>query len=380
MMTKTMPVAQLLSALVEVDTTNPPGNERALAQLVAQMMTPFGYSCDVVDCGEGRASLVASRRFGSGFKYVMNGHLDVVPATGSWSSDPFRAQIRDGRLYARGAADMKGGVAAMILAAQHLAMNPQDLHGEVVLNLVADEELYNRGTLSTKPCWEDADLVVIGEPTQLQIHVAHKGTVRFHLKVKGHSCHSSMPEIGVNAVSMMALAIQQLEAYGRTLVTRKYPLMKPPTLTVTGIAGGEKDNIVPGLCTATLDRRIIPGETGDSVEAEIRAVLDAIARENPEFVYELDRYICLEAGYIAQDHPCVRQAETVYRACFAEPAIVKSFPATCEQAIFSRSGVPAMVFGPGSIDQAHIVDEYVELEQLERAAVFYESFARSLLA
>lgn len=374
-----MPTIDILKKLVSVDTTNPPGNEAELSAWIAALLESYGFLTEQPECGENRKSVIARLPIGKGPKFIFNGHLDVVPAGGGWKTPPFEPVIRDGKLYGRGSADMKGGVAAMMEAGIEIAKDPQGLCGELCLNFVADEEIINLGTLSCKYAWENADYVVIGEPTNLQIAVAHKGTARFEITVEGKSCHSGMPWNGINAVRKASKVIEAVEELDRSLEAVSHPLLGRPSISVTMIKGGEKDNIIPGSCRVYVDYRMIPGDTGDSVEKTIRAYLDRIKREDDQFQYSVRRYINLEPGEVAMDHPFVKNAQEVFRKATGEETAVRDFPATCEQVLFTREGIPAIVMGPGRIEQAHVVDEFVELWQVERAAQYYELLARHML-
>lgn len=373
-------VYQTLRQLIAFDTSNPPGNEQGLAQHIAKEMEAVGFSTQLPSCGEGRASVVATKQFGPGKKLVLNGHLDVVPAVGKWASDPFCAEIRNGRMYGRGTADMKGGVAAMMEAARRICDRPDGITGTLALNFVADEEIINLGTHSCKLMWQDADYVVIGEPTQLQIQIAHRGTIRYRITFVGQSCHSSNPDGGHNAVAMAAHFVDEVGRWNEQLRQRTHPVLPGPTVAVTTIEGGEKDNIIPDRCAVCFDRRIIPGETPDQVEQELQQVLQRTKQQMPDLHYEMERYICLASGSIDMDSPLCEMAQQVYQQCFDKQAVVCGFPATCEQCIFTNAGIPTMIFGPGSIAQAHIVDEYVELEQLDQAVAYYEALIRTALA
>lgn len=374
-----MQAVDILKKLVSVDTTNPPGNEAELAAWIDETLKPLGFLTEQPECGKNRKSIIARLPMGEGPKLVFNGHLDVVPAGKGWTTPPFEPVIRDGKLYGRGSADMKGGVAAMMEAGIRIARNTQGLCGELCLNFVADEEIINLGTLSCKHGWEDGDYVVIGEPTNLQIAVAHKGTARFEITVEGRSCHSGMPWNGVNAVGKALKAVRAIEDMDRALETISHPLLGRPSISVTMINGGEKDNIIPGTCRIAVDYRMIPGDTGDLAEERIREYLEKIKSSDDQFEYSLRRYINLEPGEIAMDHPFVKTAKAVFEKTAGEKTRVRDFPATCEQVLFTREGIPAIVIGPGSIEQAHIVDEFVELRQVEQAAKYYEMLARHVL-
>lgn len=374
-----MSVVNILEPLIRYNTTNPPGNEAELAGWIAAFLASHGFEIDLPSCGENRKSVVARLKMGQGPKIVLNGHLDVVPPGDGWDTDPFCPVLKDGRVYGRGSADMKGGVAAMIQAGVSVAAASQKLCGELCLVFVADEEILNLGTISCREGWLDAGFVVIGEPTGLQIEIAHKGTARFEITVEGKSCHSSMPWNGVNAIEKMAKVIHAMEEYDASLRGRAHPLLSRPSIAVTTIGGGEKDNIIPGSCTIRVDYRMIPGDTGQAVEERLCGYLAAIKAKDAEFQYSIRRYINLEPGEIPADHPFVRTAGKVYEEKFGASPVVRDFPASCEQVLFVKEGIPALVFGPGSIEQAHVANEFVEIWQLEEAAGYYEALVRTIL-
>lgn len=374
-----MSVLETLTTIIRMDTTNPPGDEALLADWISEYLKPYGFVVEMPECGENRRSVVARLSMGEGPKLVLNGHLDVVPAGEGWDTNPFVPAIRNARVYGRGSADMKGGVAAMIEAGIAIAGQQRELCGELCLVFVADEEIINLGAHSCRPWWKDADYVVIGEPTQMQIAIAHKGTARFEITVSGKSCHSGTPWDGINAVEKMAVILKAIQQYDDALKHRTHPLLSRPSVSATMIKGGEKDNIIPGVCSLWLDYRMIPGDTGDRVEMELKKFIDQAACHDPEFSYSIHRYINLEPGEISAEHELVKTAEQVFAETFARRTGVRDFPATCEQVLFTREGIPAIVIGPGSIRQAHVANEFVEISQLEEAALFYEALARRLL-
>jgi acetylornithine deacetylase/succinyl-diaminopimelate desuccinylase family protein len=368
----------ILNRLIRFDTSNPPGNEAPLAGQIADMLGKSGFDVLTQPCGENRASVIARLRRGSGKKLVFNGHLDVVPCGEGWSANPFEPRLDGDKLYGRGAADMKGGVASIIHAGMLIAKNWGIFGGELILNFVADEELHNLGTLSSRSCWEDADYVIVGEPSELEIHIAHRGTARFEIAFNGKSCHSGLPQDGINAIEKAAEAVLAIRGYNETLSKITHPILPSPSAVVTMAHGGRKDNVIPDSCIINVDRRMILGETGASAERELRRLLDAIGEKDVDFSYTLDRYICLDAGGVKQDSDIVLKAKAAYGKCFGKEPVVRDFPATCEQVIFTSENIPAIIFGPGSIEQAHVKDEFVEIGQLEEASIFYRAFAEEV--
>jgi acetylornithine deacetylase/succinyl-diaminopimelate desuccinylase family protein len=367
-----------MNKLISFNTSNLPGNEHDCAEWAAAYLEAHGFDALLVSHAEKRSSVVAAKKGkNGGRKVVFNGHLDTVPPGGGWNTDPFRGIEKDGRIYGRGAADMKGGLASMIATAINAVQRP--FTGEIMLNLVADEELFNIGTVETLPYTADADYVLIGEPTMMEIHIAHRGILHLLITFSGKSCHAGIPEQGINAIENAALGIRALKEYADALGNIKHPFLPGPTFVCSVIQGGEKDNMVPGSCSLMTDRRLIPGESPEAVEEDIRGVLDSIKKEHGEFGYTMKRYHLIAPGEIGRDTEIVRTAEEVYRECFGEAGRVTSFPASCEQTFFTSRGIPAIIIGPGSISQAHITDEFIDTGQLDKAVKFYEAFLEKTL-
>ncbi len=377
------PVA-LLADLIAFDTSNLPGNELPCAEFLAKTLAQYGFETKVMPLPDqpSRASLLARIGNPNGRKLLYNGHIDVVPAADGWTSPPFKAEIRDGRLHGRGACDMKGGVAAMAAAATALVAEGFDFsRGQLLLLFVCDEELHNAGTKRylASPDFVKADFAVISEPTSMDCCIANRGVVRYTLAIIGKSCHASMPHKGTNAIAMAGLAIQALERLAGELSARKHPILPPPTLAPTIIQGGTKDNILPELVEIRMDRRFLPGETVESCQAEIAQAMDRLKAAGPGFDYRLEPYVSVNAGYLPPDHELVGICGRVYEGMFGRKMAVRHFGASNDQSWHTGSGVPTLVFGPGNLDQAHTVDEFVEVEELQRCTEYFRELAKAIL-
>ncbi len=239
-------VVELLRDLVRVDTTNPPGHELAAAELLARWLGAHGIDCRVDEFEPGRANLFAEvRATKPGRSIMFNTHLDVVPSGDDWSHAPFAGDLADGRVWGRGSADAKGSLAAMAVTLAAFAGNRDAFAGAVQLTAVADEEAKSRGArhLVAQGCRPDA--VVVGEPTDLRLMAAHKGSLRPVVEVVGRSAHSALPEHGINAVEGMARLLSRLGALRDRLAARRHPLVGSPTVVPVLIQGGEAPNMVP---------------------------------------------------------------------------------------------------------------------------------------
>jgi len=362
----------LLSRMISCNTTNPDGNEEALARLLCDEMTKMGMKAYVQPVSENRANVIGEA--GEGDKaLLLNGHLDVVPAVGSWQSDPFVMTERDGKFYGRGTADMKGPIAAMMAAMKWHLENTPALRGRVKLAFDADEELGTTGI--TKLLAEDNDDylgAVIGEPTLLEVCVTHKGLIRMRVNLHGKGAHASTPQAGINSIQKAAQAILALRAANEELQQKKHPLLPLRTLTPTMIEGGEKENVIPSFCSFLLDIRPFPGDTYADMEALVHKHLAPLKEADPEFDYSLTKVLDVFPGELPTEHPWTQKVVEIHNHALGGDTKARDFGATCEQCFLLAKGIPTVIAGPGSMAQAHIVDEYIDIDQLEQGVLFYK--------
>lgn len=372
---------KLLKDIIAFNTVNPPGNERALAEYIADMGRNMGAEAelDVIDETRANVLLHVAGKNSNAPSLMLNGHMDVVPATGEWKSDPLILDERDGRVYGRGTSDMKGGIACMLSALLELAEEKYDFGGDLYLLFVADEECDNLGIKHFLQKPRKVDYCIIGEPTELKLCVAHRGVCRHKIIIEGKSCHASNPDNGINAVGKMAYFVQEIEKLNDRLRSGRHQVLPASTVAVTTIKGGEKHNIIPDYCEAVLDWRTLPEESEAYVRGELTAILDRLSDNAKLFKYRLELIIYLGAGNLDPADTLVQKAKEAYRSSFGQDAAVESFPACGEQSIFIRNGIKAMFCGPGDIAQAHSNDEYIEVKQLEDAVVLYKSIIKKIL-
>jgi acetylornithine deacetylase/succinyl-diaminopimelate desuccinylase family protein len=305
-----------------------------------------------------------------------------MPLSGEWSHDPHGGVIRDGRLYGRGAADMKGGLAAMAVAAATLARAQISLNGSLVLAAVIDEE---RGSLGTRRLVADgieADYAVISEPTSNAPVVVSNGQLDFEFIVRGRSGHGSTPSSGRNAIYDGLRLVQALQDLAEAnFAQRCHPLVGPPSISIGTFNGGVQTSVIPDHCRITLDRRVVPGETLESAIDEIRTLLGHMRREDPELDVEMDVFVSVEPVTIAEDAPVVEAMRWAARQVRGADPGVAGLRATTDAALLSHAaGIPTLIMGPGSIDQAHRANEYVPVTDLIDAARIFALGAARLLA
>jgi acetylornithine deacetylase len=317
---------------------------------------------------------------------LWDAHQDTVPAEGM-TIEPFTPLVRDGRMYGRGACDVKGGMAAMLVALDHLRASPLPRRATVVFSATVNEEFGFSGSRALARLWGAAAaasgdaaarqlvggrpaVAVVAEPTGLDLVVQHKGAVRWRIRVRGRACHSSFPEQGANAIYPTGRVILAIEALAAELLGRHpdHPC-GPPTLNLGTIRGGAGVNLVPDLAVLEVERRVLPGESPvaarDEVIARIAAASGAAAVEHdPPF---------LESAGLADasaDPVAAAWIEALTVAVRAGGAAARRTAARygTNASVFAEAGVPSVVFGPGSIAQAHTADEWIELAQVDAAA------------
>jgi acetylornithine deacetylase/succinyl-diaminopimelate desuccinylase family protein len=369
-------VVMLTKKFVQFDTQNPPGKEKELAQYVEEYLRSLGLKTELLDFLPNRPNLFAEYKVNDkGKKFLFDGHLDTVPVGNSslWTVDPFSGTLKEGKIFGRGAADMKGSIAAFVHALETLIDSGVELNGSVHMLLTSDEEISALGTREFLKKGYSADASIVGEPSCLEVNVAHKGVARWRLKTLGKSTHASTPEEGVNAIYKMAKVLNELEKLAKSysMSSRQHPLLGRPTLNVGTIVGGTKDNIVPDFCEITIDRRLLPGDRVEEVEREFNQLLSRLASDDPSLKFELKLYHSHNPAETPPNHPFVILANLCVEKVLGERRPVKGFQATTEMSHLVEAGIPSIILGAGDIKVAHTVDEYVLVDELVNCAKIY---------
>ena len=376
---------KLVADLVAIPSVNPLDEpigegrgEAELAAFVSSRLQEAGIACELREALPGRPNLVARVSGKSEEAIWFDAHLDTVSGEGM-EFDPFTPHIDGDRLLGRGAADNKGSLAAMMAALISVAADGEQPPATIMLTGAADEEYQMRGLRSLLESGLRARGAVVGEPTGLEIVIAHKGVARFRVATKGKAVHSSRPEQGVNAIYRMGRVLQALEAYAKRGVGREtHPLLGRGSLSVGIIRGGKHVNVVPARCEIEVDRRLLPGEEARKAVSDVRAYLNSAVEEDiglevigPELV--------VPGLSMPADHPLVQAVSAAVREVTGKAPVTGMMGAT-HAAELAAAGIPAVVFGPGALGQAHTAAEELDLNQLEQAAAVYEKMMRSGLA
>jgi acetylornithine deacetylase len=374
----------LTRALVRVDSRNPtlargaPG-EKECATLLRDVLESWGFRTELHDAAPGRPNLVA--RIGGGApnsrSLMLNGHLDVVGVEGM-VHPPFTAEEREGRMYGRGSADMKGGIAAMCAAAHRAA--GAGVAGEIVIAAVADEEYESLGTRALLARGVRADACVVTEPTRLAIMPAHRGFVWIEVEIGGRAAHGSRWDIGVDAIRHAGLLLAELDRLdAEVLPARTHPLLGRGSLHASLIEGGIGMSTYPDRCVLRLERRTIPSEQTQDAIDEVRRACDAVRVRRPSFAADVRLLVAQGPSDVAVDAPLVRGLSVALHAC-GEATRIEGMSAWTDAALLNEAGIPAVCFGPGDISLAHAAEEYIPLDEIDRAATVLTEFARSWCA
>jgi acetylornithine deacetylase len=375
------PAIRLLEDLVAIDSVNPslvPGarGEGEIARRIAAECAGAGLVVDIVEVEPGRPNVVGvleGRVPGPALMFC--GHVDTVGVAGM--DAPFQPTHRDGRLYGRGAQDMKGGLAAMLGAARVLAASGGLDRGALIVAAVIDEEHASRGAEALVERWK-ANAAVVTEPTDLDVAIAHKGFQWVEIETYGRAAHGSRPTDGRDAILRMGRVLSRLEAIDRQLQTQPaHPLLGTPSLHASMIDGGSEWSSYPSRCRLKVERRTVPGEAADVALQESRGVLDRLRREDWEFdavahpvfgrgAYEIDPADPLPAMLIGAATAAGCRPRRVGMTFWSDAAIL------------GAAGIPAVLFGPGG-EGLHSPGEYVRLEDVLRCRDALVGLARAFL-
>ena len=371
-------VVKLLRDLIALPSVNnaflPPGDPHAGEELVADYLKnrakKAGLEIETQATNSGRDNLIVRLKpLGQAtHRIILAPHMDTV---GGDLDKIFRPTKKGERLHGRGACDTKGSVAVMFHAMEHLAKRHRPANTEIVFIGFVDEECNQTGSRAFSKLKLKANLALVGEPTRCRVVTAHKGDLWLRLSTRGKAAHGARPELGRNAVHTMAKCIDTIETeYAQNLGKRRHPVLGHPTINTGIVRGGSQPNIVPDVCEADLDRRTLPGESFTTISREIGEVLKK--RGLKARLTNVKGYTC-PAMETDPTLPMVQQLMRTVRQ--TKPLGVDYY---CDAANIATTGVPAIVWGPGDIAQAHTADEWISIRQLERGMDVLTRFLLSL--
>lgn len=372
---------RLLRGLVRIPSVNPGTGEAAIAGHIAELLRrTTAADVHLVETLPGRPSVAAVLGASTGPALVLNGHLDTVPVDDAarWSADPFAGEIRDGRMYGRGACDMKGGLAVQLAVAQLLSTAGR-LRGRLVLHFAVGEECAEPGTSSLLEAGFVGDVGIVGEPTELGIGVATRGLVHARVRLTGRSGHASRPDLCANPLDALAPVLDEVRRYEAALADRAHPLLPAPSCTPTMVRAGVKENAVPDACELVLDRRLLPGER---IDGELALLGERLRNVVPAGIgVELTSITPgFEPAEIDSASPFAARLLAAVDATGGPRASLVGTPyASDVSRLILDAGIEAVTFGPGSAADTHCTDESVELGQVRSAALAVALVACELL-
>ena len=377
-------VAELLAELIKCPSVNPaeqkefdyPYGERRLAELLGGILIRWGAEVDVTEVSPGRANVIGKFEGKNPTRSILfEAHSDTVAVDGM-EIDPFDPVIRDGKIFGRGSCDTKGPMAAILMGIKAVLDADGALPVTVYFASTCDEEISCAGARKMLADGFTCDCAVIGEPTDMKIIHASKGVSRCTIETMGTAAHSSVPADGNNAIMQMRKVLNLIDGPVReTLAGKSHPLLGAPAINVGVISGGSQVNIVPDSCRIDIDRRTIPGESREMVTEDLLPLLEALRDEDSSFEFKCTATQCYPAFEQDPDSDVVK---TVAQACrnICGSAEVATAPWAATSGFLKEAGIDCVVFGPGSIEQAHRSVEFIELAALEQGARAYAEIIR----
>jgi succinyl-diaminopimelate desuccinylase len=368
---------ELLRKLIQAETTAQKG-ELAAAEIISDEFGRSGIDCQIDNWGLNRANLAAQIKSGgrkSGLLFVC--HLDVVAAGQmSWKHPAFAGVESEGRIYGRGSADMRGGIASAVTAIREIVDSGVRLEGDIIFFAAAGEETDSCGTRrfisSFGSKLPQIAGVVIPEPTDFEVVTAHRGMLWLEVRTEGSAAHSSTPELGVNAIASMKTLLAELDNY--KIRFKPHKRLGNCSMSVNTIAGGKEINVVPDQCSIGMDIRTLPGQQSQQIISDFEKIFAKLKQKNSQF--EASVSVMREVGALETDSQC----DFVKDFCSAvEANETKAVGFTTDGPHFASLGAPVVIFGPGKPQLAHKPDEYIDIADVEKAVEYYKNIILKFL-
>jgi len=360
-------VVEKLARMVRINSTNPtltpdaPG-EAEIAVYVADTLRDIGLDVTTHQIEPWRVNVVGKLAgTGGGRTLMLNAHMDTVGVEGM--DDPFSAEIRDGRLFGRGSQDMKGSLAAMMGALKALVDAGVELRGDVLLTAVADEEAGSIGTEDLVKHYK-ADGAIVTEPSDMKISRAHRGFIWYEVETVGRAAHGSRYDVGIDAIMRMGRILAKLDEMEKEVRTRTtHPLMGPPSMHASRIQGGTELSVYAAKCALSIERRTVAGETQDAITAEMQAILDELAAQDPTFKATLKPVFWRNPFEIEADAAIVRALEEAVTKRLGKAPEHVGQPFWTDAAILAEAGIETVLIGPIG-EGLHSAEEWVDLDSV----------------
>ena len=378
-------IVELMQDLIRSPSANPPGDTSDCAKIILDKFKKENIDAEIIEGRKGICNVVARLPGkGPGKILLLNGHMDVVPPGEGWTVNPFGGEIRGDKIYGRGSCDMKSGLASMMAAMIELKRSGTPFYGEILFMAVADEETGSEfGTiyLLKRGIGKQADFAIVSEPTSLRVELGNRGLRWIDLIVKGKACHAGRPHLGINAISYAAKLVEAIQSMRFDKRNEAFEIPSP-SISVTMITGGAKVNIIPNRCELTADRRMIPGETSQTVLEELKTAIEPILAQERQLQIEVKmRPIQWDPYLISEDEPIVQATLHSVKEVTRKPAEVGGKSAGTDGSyLFHLGGVPTVLFGPGNEMLSHQADECTSIENLVLSVEIFNLIFGKLLS
>lgn len=375
---------ELLKDVLKINTTNPPGNEEALVERLLPVFEKAGIQVETIDYSVGRKQLIATCQFSESGKILgFSGHMDVVPVGDlPWTHDPFAAEEAAGRIYGRGAGDMKSGLIAIAAAIVQLKEEGAPLNGTIKFIATIGEETSSIGAkqLVEMGIADDLDALIIGEPTGNQLAIAEKGALWLRITTYGKTAHGSTPENGINANEhMVAILARFLREF--KLDYEPDELLSEPTSSIDVLHGGNGTNVIPDKCTVEIDIRTLPSQDHKEIIRSMWALIEAVKKDYPNLRADIEVINDLHPVQTPADDPFVQQLKKAIESVTGKAVIPYGSTGYTDGASFARSPkkYPIVIVGPGNPSMSHQPDEYVEIKDFFDSIAVYKKIAADFL-
>ncbi len=360
-----------LADLIRINSINPslvPGGagEAAIANYVADSFRRLRLETAIYEAEPGRPSVVgALKGQGGGKSLMLNAHMDTVGVDGM--PEPFSAEVRDGKMFGRGAYDMKGSLAACLAAAKALADSGASLRGDLLIAAVADEEFASIGTAEViKHC--KVDSAIVTEPTEMEICLAHKGFIWLEVEVLGRAAHGSRFDEGIDANMRLGRFLAELDKLEQELRAREpHALAGPPSLHAARLQGGTELSMYAASSKLQIERRTIPGETEAQVAGELQKIVDKLSAADPSFKATLKTLLARDSFEVSAEAPIVTALARAATDLLVKPPPFVGRPFWMDAALLAAAGVDTVIMGPAGAG-AHAKEEWVDLGSVEEMA------------
>lgn len=373
---------ELLQKMIGFKTVNGPGDELPLAEFIREKLEEIGVEAVVDDFGDNRGNVVG-RVKGSGEREALlfNGHTDTVPPGDiQWEYGPYSGKVADGKIYGRGSADMKGGLAAMLIALKAVKKAGWKLKGDFIYSATAGEETDSIGAVKfvKDDGLEGVGAIIIGEPSSNGINVAEKGAFWVEITTYGKTAHGAFPDNGINAIVHMNALLSELISYKFDYEVNQ--LLGHPTMNISTINGGVKTNVVPDKCTITIDMRTVPGMNHDDIIKSFEKLIEKLSSQIDGFKADISVLNNRAAVETKTDHPFVKMAQEVIRDEFRKEVDAKGVNFYTDASVFlPAKKLPCIFYGPGDASMAHQPNEFITIDSLMEAVHFYISMIEKYL-